>query len=57
MKKKELIWKFDCYFCKVSICIDTETVTSTDQSAVFIMKPTYYCGKCGDECSVKLVRK
>ena len=51
---KEKKWNIRCHLCKVSVELGVEQVYSTDQGAEFLKKPTYICGKCRSDCTVKL---
>ena len=55
MAKKKQMWSIWCGSCDVTIHLDFETITSTDQGAVFYEDKTYGCAECHSACMKELV--
>ena len=53
------LWNIWCPTCNTTLSMDTSefVVTSTDQGARFIRKPTFVCDKCGNNCHVELEKE
>lgn len=55
MAKTKKMWEVWCAMCDAKVYLDIETITSTDQGAVFYKQPNYQCCKCYSVCVVKEV--
>lgn len=56
-KKVKRLWHVDCLMCGTTVNMEAETITSTNQGAVFIKRPDIICGECTSVCVVSLVRE
>jgi len=58
-EKRTRVWAIQCLTCETTLDLPTDDfrIISTDQGAEFIRKPVFVCGKCNNECFVRLDRR
>ena len=52
-----LIYEIPCGICETTVDVKAETITSTDQAAVFVIEPRIICAECKSVCMPSLVEK